>query len=115
MAFDVVTGHTCGVGWINQRELRGRTAAWQVWTTDVVLLSQLQEAVQLLEGDLRLDQSLMDPARVGLASLADKPIVIGADDDFLVALQSGVLAMQRFFQAIFERRANASQQSLEEA
>ncbi|MFL9899668.1 hypothetical protein PQR71_16175 [Paraburkholderia fungorum] len=115
LAFEVVTGHTCGVGWINQRDLRGRTAAWQSWTTDVVLLSQLQEAVQLLEGDIRLDQSSMDPARVGLTSLADKPIIIGADDDFLAALQSGAPAMQQFFQAIFERRAIASQQSLEEA
>lgn len=115
IAFDSVTGHTCGVGWINQRELRGRTAAWQSWTTDVVLLSQLQEAVQLLEGDIRLDQASMDPARVGLTSLADRPIIIGADDDFLVALESGAPAMQMFFQAIFERRATASQQSLEEA
>jgi hypothetical protein len=115
MAFEVLTGHACGVSWIDQRELRARTAAWQAWTTDVVLLSQLQEAVQLLEGDIRLDQSSMDPARVGLTSLADKPIIIGADDDFLVALQSGAPAMRMFFQAIFERRAAASQQSLEEA
>jgi hypothetical protein len=115
MALELLTGHTCGVGWINQRELRGRTAASQSWTTDVVLLSQLQEAVQLLEGDVRLDQSSMDPARVGRTSLADKPIIVGADDDFLVALQSGAPAVRQFFQAIFERRAIASQQSLEEA
>jgi hypothetical protein len=115
MALEEVTGHACGVGWINQLELRGRAAAGQSWTTNVVLLSQLQEAVQLLEADQRLDQSVMDPARVGLTSLLDKPIVIGADEDFLMALQSGSPAMHRFFQAIFERRASASQQSLEEA
>jgi hypothetical protein len=115
IAFEEVTGHSCGVGWINQRELRGRAAAGQSWTTNVVLLSQLQEAVQLLEGDQRLDQSLMDSAKVGLISVSDKPIVIGADEDFLIALQSGKPATQRFFRAIFERRATASQQSLEEA
>jgi len=115
MAFAELTGHACGVGWINQRELRGRAAAGQSWTTNVVLLSQLREAVQLLEGDQRLDQSLLDPARVGLPSVADKPIVIGADEDFLLALQSGSTALHRFFGAIFERRAVASQQSLEEA
>jgi hypothetical protein len=115
MAFEEVTGHSCGVGWINQRELRGRAAARQSWTTNIVLLSQLQEAVQLLEGDQRLDQSLIDSAKVGLISLADKPIVIGANEEFLIALQSGAPATQRFFRAIFERRAIASQQSLEEA
>jgi hypothetical protein len=115
IAFAELTGHACGVGWINQREVRGRAAAAQLWTTNVVLLSQLQEAVQLLEGDQRLDQSSLDPARVGLTSLADKPIVIGADEDFLVALQAGSNTVQRFFRAIFERRAVASQQSLEEA
>jgi hypothetical protein len=115
MVFEEVTGHACGVGWINKREIRGRAAAGQSWTTNVVLLSQLQEAVQLLEGDQRLDRSLTDPVRVGLTSLADMPIIIGADEDFLVALQSGIPAMQCFFQAIFERRAIALQQSLEEA
>ncbi|GGE80898.1 hypothetical protein GCM10008020_27190 [Massilia psychrophila] len=110
-----MTGHACGVGWINRRELRGRAAAGQSWTTNVVLLSQLQEAVQLLEGDQRLDQNLTDQARIGLISLADKPIVIGANEDFLMALQSGIPTVQHFFQAIFERRAIASQQSLEEA
>ncbi|PIL39925.1 ABC-three component system protein [Massilia psychrophila] len=115
IAFEEVTGHACGVGWINRRELRGRAAAGQSWTTNVVLLSQLQEAVQLLEGDQRLDQNLTDQARIGLISLADKPIVIGANEDFLMALQSGIPTVQHFFQAIFERRAIASQQSLEEA
>jgi len=115
MALDGLTGHACGVGWIDKRELRGRTAASQAWTTNVVLLSQLQEVVRLLEADVRFDRNPTDVARLGLTSIADMPIIIGADDDFLMALQSGTLATKKYFQDIFDQRAILSQKSLEEA
>jgi hypothetical protein len=114
VAVDGLTGHTCGVEWIECRAIRGGMMGQQTWTTSVVLLSELREAVQLIEGDLRLDQVVSDPPRVGVPSLSEKPIVIGADGAFLSALEEGNPAVQRFFQSIFQRRADAARQSLEE-
>ncbi len=114
VAVDVLTGHSCGVEWIEGRVIRGRTVGQHIWTTNVVLLSELQEAVQMMEGDLRLDQVISDPPKVGVPSLSEKPIVIGANDAFLSALEEGSLAVQRFFQSTFQRRADAARQTLEE-
>ena len=114
VAVDSVTGHTCGVEWIERRAIHSGMVGQHGWTTNVVLLSELREAVQLMEGDLRLDQVVSDPPKLGVPSLSERPIVIGADGAFLSALEEGNLAMQRFFQSIFQRRADAARQSLEE-
>jgi hypothetical protein len=114
VAVDALTGHTCGVEWIDGRAIRGGLAGQHTWTTSVVLLSELREAVQLMEGDVRLDQVASDPPKVAVPSLGERPIVIGADGAFLTALEEGHLAVQRFFQSIFEQRAAAARQSLEE-
>lgn len=114
VAVDALTGHTCGVEWIERRAIRGGMVGQHSWTTSVVLLSELSEAVQLMEGDLRLDQIVSDPPTVRGPSLGERPIVIGADGAFLSALEEGNLAVQRFFQSIFQRRADAARQSLEE-
>ena len=114
VAVDVLTGHTCGVEWIEARAIRSGMVGQHTWTTSVVLLSELREAVQLMEGDLRLDQVISDPPKVGVPSLSERPIVIGADGEFLNALEEGKLAVQRYFQSIFQRRADAARKSLEE-
>ena len=114
VAVDALTGHTCGVEWIERRAIRGGIVGQVAWTTSIVLLSELSEAVQLMESDLRLDQVLSDPPKVGVPSLSDRPIVIGADGVFLSALEEGSSAVQRFFQSIFQRRADAARQTLEE-
>ncbi|ROR21410.1 hypothetical protein EC845_2227 [Comamonas sp. BIGb0124] len=114
VAIDMLTGHACGVEWINKRTVRGSTVGMQTWTTTVVLLSQLGETVQMMEGDVRLDQEVTDPPKVGVPSLSERPIVIGADDAFLSAMEEGSPAVQQFFEAVFQRRADAARQSLQE-
>ncbi|NIK65450.1 ABC-three component system protein [Xanthomonas cannabis] len=109
-----LTGHTCGVEWIDRRSIHALMAGQHSWTTSVVLLSELSESVQMMEGDIRMDQSSSDRPKLGVPSLSERPIVIGANGEFLRALEEGSLAVQRFFQSIFQRRADAAQQSLEE-
>lgn len=114
VSVDGLTGHTCGVEWINRHSIHALMAGQQNWTTSVVLLSELREAVQMMEGDIRMDQITSDRPKIGVPSLSERPIVIGANGDFLRALEEGTLAVQRFFQSIFQRRADAARQSLEE-
>jgi hypothetical protein len=114
VAVEALTGHTCGVEWIDRRSIHAVMAGQHSWTTSVVLLSELREAAQMMEGDVRMDQITSDPPKVGVPSLNERPIVIGADGEFLRALEEGNLAVQQFFQSIFQRRAAAARQSLEE-
>lgn len=114
VSVEALTGHSCGVEWIDRRSIRALMVSQHNWTTSVVLLSELSDAVQLMEGDLRMDQTSSDPPKVGVPSLTEKPIVIGADGEFLRALEEGTVALQRFFQSIFQRRADAARQLLEE-
>ncbi|MGF6367734.1 hypothetical protein OKW40_000484 [Paraburkholderia sp. RAU6.4a] len=114
VSVEALTGHTCGVEWIDRRAIHALAVGQHNWTTSVVLLSELSEAAQMMEGDIRMDQISSDPPKVGVPSLSEKPIVIGADGEFLRALEEGNLAVQRFFQSIFQRRTDAARQSLEE-
>lgn len=114
VAVGSLTGHTCGVEWMGGRTIRSTIVGRHPWTTNVVLLSQLKDAARLMEGDLRLDQLDSDRPTLGAPALSEQPIVIGADDDFLDALERGAAAVQGFFQVIFQRRAEAARQSLEE-
>lgn len=114
VSVEALTGHTCGVEWIDRRSIHALMAGQHNWTTSVVLLSELSEAVQMMEGDIRMDQISSDRPKLGVPSLSERPIVIGANGEFLCALEEGTLAVQRFFQSIFQRRADAARQSLEE-
>ena len=114
VSIESLTGHTCGVEWIDRRAIHALAVGQHNWTTSIVLLSELNEAVQIMEGDLRMDQISSDPPKVGVPSLSEKPIIIGADGEFLHALEAGNVAMQRFFQSIFQRRTDVARQSLEE-
>jgi hypothetical protein len=114
VSVEELTGHTCGVEWIDRRAIHALVVGQHNWTTGVVLLSELSEAVQMMEGNIRMDQLSSDPPKVGVPSLSEQPIVIGANGEFLRALEEGNLAVQRFFQSIFQRRTDAARQSLEE-
>lgn len=48
------------------------------------------------------------PLKVGVPSLSERPIVIGADDAFLSAMEEGSTAVQQFFEAVFQRRGRGS-------
>jgi hypothetical protein len=114
VSVEALTGHSCGVAWIDRRSIHALMVGQQDWTTSVVLLSALSESVQMMEGDVRMDQISSDRPKLGMPSLGERPIVIGANGEFLLALEEGTLAVQRFFQSIFQRRADAARQSLEE-
>lgn len=109
-----ITGHACGVGWIGGRELGASCVMRQSWSTGIVLLAQLKDAFRLIEGELRFDRAAGDPPRVGMTSLGEGPLVIGADDVFVTALEAGEHSVQDYFQSIFRWRSEAAQAGLEE-
>ncbi|KPH04380.1 hypothetical protein CO657_22905 (plasmid) [Rhizobium acidisoli] len=114
IASEALTAHSCGISWINERMLGTRAAMEQGWTTGVVLLSQLREAALMMEGDLRMDRNISDAASVGRISPAEDPLVIGADDVFITALEAGETTMREYLRSIFEWRSRAAAQALEE-
>jgi hypothetical protein len=113
IALEALTGHSCGVSWIDERMLGTRAATQQAWTTGIVLLAQLREAVQMMEGDLRMDRSFSDSASVGMISPGEEPLIIGADDAFVAGLEAGEPIVQEYLQSIFRWRSQAARQTLE--
>lgn len=109
-----ITGHACGVGWIGGRDLGATCVTRQPWSTGVVLLAQLKDAFQLVEGELRFDRATGDPPKVGTISLGEEPLVIGADEVFVSALEAGEQSVQDYLQSIFQWRAEAARAGLEE-
>ncbi len=114
VAFDSLTGHSCGVSWIKERRLGTRCIKDQAWTAGLVLLSQLQEAVRMMEGDLRMDQSISDVPAVGTISASEQPLIIGADEGFVSALEAGEPELQEYFRSIFRWRNVTAAPMLEE-
>lgn len=114
VACDAMTGHSCGVSWIKERMLGTRGVMDQAWTTGVVLLSQLQEAVRMMEGDLRMDRSISDAPTVGTILVREEPLIIGADEGFVAALEAGEPALQDYLQSIFRWRNATAAPKIEE-
>lgn len=113
IAVNALTGHSCGVAWIDSRVIRRSSLSKQAWTTGVVLLSQLREAFQMREGELRMDRDFADRARVGLIAPSEEPLVIGAEEGFTDALEVGEAEVQSFFESIFAWRAKAADDAFE--
>lgn len=114
VATNSITGHACGVGWISGRELGASCVARQRWSTSIVLLAQLKDAFHLIEGERRFDRAASDPPRVGMISPGEEPLVIGADDAFVTALEAGEQSVRDYFQSIFKWRSEMARTSLEE-
>jgi hypothetical protein len=110
---EALTGHSCGVSWINARMLGTRGAMEQGWTTGIVLLSQLREAVRMMEGGLRMDRSMSDLAAVGTIAPGEEPLIIGADDGFVEALEAGEPELRGYLQSIFLWRNEIASHTLE--
>lgn len=108
-----ITGHVCGVSWINGREIGATSASRQAWTTGVVLLAQLKEAFQRLAREERFDRLIGEPARVGSVSAAEEPLVIGADDTFVDAVGAGEQSVRDYLSSIFRWRAELARATLE--
>jgi hypothetical protein len=109
-----ITGHACGVGWIGGRELGAFCATSQSWTTGIVLLAQLKDAFRLIEGELRFDRAVGDSPRVGTISLGEEPLLIGADETFVTALEEGEQSVRDYLQSIFTWRSETARAALEE-
>lgn len=109
-----ITGHACGVGWIGGRDLGVSCVMRQNWSTGVVLLAQLKDAFQLVEGERRFDLIAGDRPKVGTTSLGEEPLVIGADENFVTALEVGEQSVQDYLQSIFTSRSEAARAGLEE-
>jgi hypothetical protein len=111
---EALTGHSCGVSWINERMLGTRGAMEQGWTTGIVLLSELREAVRMMEGGLRMDRSMSDLPAVGTIAPGEEPLIIGADDGFVEALEAGEPELRAYLQSIFLWRNEIASHTLEE-
>lgn len=114
VVFDWLTGHSCGVSWINERRLSTLRIKDHAWSTSLVLLSHLQEAVRMIEGDIRLDRSISDLPAVGTISASEEPLIIGADEGFVSALEAGDPELQNYFQSILRWRNATAVPQLEE-
>ena len=114
LGVDTLTGHSCGVGWINERLLGMSGARELPWTTNIVLLSELRERFRMIEGELRMDASFGDAGRLGMIAATELPLIIGADPDFLHALEAGEPVVQAHLREIFAWRARAAGETIEE-
>jgi hypothetical protein len=113
VGFEATTGHCCGVSWIDERMLGTRVVTEQGWTTAIVLLSQLREAARMMEAALRMDRSMSDSALVGTIAPSEEPLIIGADESFVAALEAGEGEMRAYLQSILRWRGENAIQSLE--
>lgn len=101
---DGLSGHACGVAWIEGRDL-GAKVAERNWTTGIVLLTELKVAAEFLFPEPRLDTLLGDLPRLGDEILADRPLILGADEEFLDALETGLTALSTYLNRIIDARA----------
>ncbi|QKK27035.1 ABC-three component system protein [Rhizobium hidalgonense] len=108
-----ITAHACGVGWIDGKDLGSKGVSARAWTTGLVLLSQLKAAFQLLQPEGRFDSFGGSTVRIGTVSPAEQPLLIGADEEFLEALEGGELATQSYFESVFRWRAETTKVNLE--
>ena len=102
-----LSGHACGVTWIEGRNVGSRVAE-RSWSAAVVLLSELKVAAEFLFSEPRLDARLEDRPRIGEVAHAERPLILGADDAFLDALEAGRSALSTYLGGIIAARAAAA-------
>jgi hypothetical protein len=74
-----------------------------------VLLAELKVAAEFLFAEPRLDAFPGDRPLVGDATFAEQPLILGADDVFLDALEAGKPALSAYLNGIIgDRAATAS-------
>lgn len=108
-----LNGHACGVEWNGHMLIHGKMMSEHGWASTVVLLSELRETVQMITGDVRMDQVESSTLRLGTGSSAEKTVVIGANWEFLEALGTGAQAVTEFFRDHFQHLVATSVQSLD--
>ena len=100
-------GHACGVNWIGGRNLSSRVAD-RAWSTPVVLLSELQVAVDFLRPAPRLDEVMTPSPLLGRLGAQERPLIMGADEAFRDALEQGRPALHQYLAEILDQRAVAA-------
>ena len=63
--------------------------------------------------NIRFDQTMNDPTVVGVVPKTEEPLVLGADEAFVDALEEGQDQVQEYFQSIFRSRAETQLAALE--
>ena len=61
-----------------------------------------------------MDRSISDAPAVGTISASEEPLIIGADEGFVAALEAGDPELQEYLQSIFRWRNETTAQMLEE-
>ncbi|WP_091741902.1 ABC-three component system protein [Phenylobacterium immobile] len=105
-------GHACGVTWIEGRDIGARVAE-RPWSTQIVLLAELKAAFEFLRGEPRMDELIDDRPRVGEIAATERPLVLGADDQFLDALEQGLPALNIFLTGVLAWRADSARDLIE--
>lgn len=108
-----LSGHACGVAWIDGRDVGPRVAE-RTWSAAIVLLAELKVAAEFLFAEPRLDARLEDRPRVGELAFAERPLILGADDVFLDALEAGRPALSAYLNDVIGARAVAASRLIED-
>lgn len=108
-----LSGHACGVTWIEGRDVGPRVAE-RTWSAAIVLLAELKVAAEFLFAEPRLDAQFGDRPRVGEIALAERPLILGADDVFLDALEAGRTALTAYLNDVIGTRADAASRLIED-
>ncbi|MCX5581641.1 ABC-three component system protein [Kaistia terrae] len=109
---DGLSGHACGVSWIEGRVVGPRVAELN-WSAAIILLAELRVAAEFLYAEPRLDLRVGDRPRVGEVALAERPLILGADDVFLNALEAGRPALSAYLDGVIDARAAAAANLIE--
>jgi hypothetical protein len=109
---EVLSGHACGVAWIEGKEVGPRTVL-RAWTTSVVLLAELRTAVEVLRDEPRLDTFGQERPRIGDRIEADRPLLLGADERWLAAIERGIPSLTAYVQDVLRWRAEQAARLIE--
>ena len=107
-----LSGHACGVSWIDGRDVGPRVTE-RSWSASVVLLAELKVAAEFLFAEPRLNAINGSRPLLGDATFAEQPIILGADDVFLDALEAGTPALSAYLNEIIGARAAVASSLIE--
>lgn len=108
-----LSGHACGVTWIEGRDVGPRVAE-RAWSAAIVLLAELKVAAEFLFAEPRLDARVEDRPRVGEIAFGERPLILGADEVFLDALEAGRPALSAYLNEVIGARAAAASRLIED-
>ena len=109
---ETFSGHACGIEWIEGRVV-GTRAVMRSWSTPIVLLAELRAAVEVLRDEPRLDAFGLERPRIGAAAEVERPLILGADERWLNALEQGLPTLAAYIHDVLAWRAEQAASQIE--